>query len=777
MREIYIDVANGSDNTIKVTQGDNLTETYKLILMRNKIRINLTDRKVKFAFLKENSNHGDIIENLDITNAIEGEIDFPITNRITKIDGLYSCGIAIYNSTGYLEYTGTFSLYVRENIFEKVSGELLENSTYKELISLLDKATGLNKELDPLVTNGTILKTSLENDIIQASNLKNDLETNTNRATTINDTLVKNTATAVEKNTTLNNSLSEAKKYINGLDGSQNIPQIRMDITELQNGLKNNQMLDYEGTNLTCENTLDGRIENIVLEGRTYQNLFDTKNIIGDWKFPCKISANGNSYHKQYLAPLTKPNTEYTIIVKVSDNTINHQFTLTGWNSTANPAVITKNDGVGIFKRKITTRTDSFSTSWDMELWRENIEGFITIDWLVILEGDWTNKEIPSYFEGIKSVGEKEGKISILSRNANLFVIDSSKIKNLNREGDITITDEEIYCNIGNSWNAGFTYETDALKPNTSYTLTRLVSDKFNANNFFRVEYYYKGILVDNIENTGVSGVATVFTTSTKRFDKAVLNFKNNGLNVTEGIYKPMLVETQHADINYCKAKKDKREFILEDGLKGLPNDVCDTIENREDGTYLVERVKKIVFDGSDDENFNICANTSDIFVVQIDSNAKNDSLTYISNYNVKHEFRWDIKEWETRDYVGVNFSNTPGKLTILFPKEKYTTLTDISSFKAWLQNNPFELYYELAEPVLTKISDTKLSLDTYNAITYVFSNNAISPNIKLKIASNLGSIIQQNARSINDIYKLIDEILIPQITTNTADIATLKLK
>ncbi|NFH85090.1 hypothetical protein FDA28_17400, partial [Clostridium botulinum] len=40
----------------------------------------------------------------------------------------------------------------------------------------------------------------------------------------------------------------------------------------------------------------------------------------------------------------------------------------------------------------------------------------------MILEGDWTNKEIPQYFEGIKSVGEAEGnKISILTCGGNLF--------------------------------------------------------------------------------------------------------------------------------------------------------------------------------------------------------------------------------------------------------------------------------------------------------------------------------------------------------------------
>lgn len=764
MKEIYIDVENGSNNTIKVTQGDNLTETYTLILMKNRIRINLTDRKVKFAFVKSNSNHGDIFDEINISNPIEGEVELPITNKITKSNGSYSCGLAIYNSSGYLEHTGTFNLYVKENLFEKVSGKLLENSVYTELMSLLDKVTDINNNLTVNINeakktndNATNLKNALENDINRADTLKNDLETGINKANPVNDSLIKNTSNAVEKNTTLNNSLNEAKKYISGLDGSQNIPQIRMDVTELQNGLKTNQELEYEGTNLKCENTFDGRIEDIVLEGRTYQNLFDTKNIIGDWKFPCKISANGNSYHKQYLTPLAKPNTEYTIIVKVSENTINQQFTLTGWNSTSNPAVITKNDGIGIFKRKITTKTNDFSTSWDMELWKENTEGFITIDWLVILEGDWINKEIPSYFEGIKSVGEKEEKIILSSNNKNLF--DTSK---MTFDGEWYSTDV-VNTTLENPTKV-------KLKPNTKYTFS---AKKIST----RSSWVAMDLMVDGVGsilgNNGNNDFNYTFITPNGT-DIYFMIRKNTPDDVVM-LKDIQLEEGEKTDFeNY---KVNKREFKIDGGLKSLPNGAYDTLENRKDGTYLVERVKKIVFDGSDDESFGIAQNNAEIFIVQISSDGKTDSLTTISNHYMKHEFRWNVAEWSSRDYIGVNFSNTPGKLTLLFPKEKCPTLTDMSSFKTWLKNNPIILYYELQSPVETKISDSKLSLDTYNALTYVFSNNDISPNIKVKIASNLGSIIQQNAKSINDIYRLIDELIIPQVTQNTLNIELLKLK
>lgn len=207
MKEIFIDVLQGSNNTITVTENDNLTETYKLILMKNRIRIDLTNKKVKFVFVKSNSNNGNIFDEMNISNAIEGEVELPITNQISKENGMYSCGLAIYNNEGYLEHTGVFNLYVKENLFEKVSNELIEHNTYKKLISLLDKASDINNKL---ITN-----TGEANKVNNTSiNLRNALEGEVNRANQVNDTLSKTKNDAVDKNTTLNNSLEEAKKLL-----------------------------------------------------------------------------------------------------------------------------------------------------------------------------------------------------------------------------------------------------------------------------------------------------------------------------------------------------------------------------------------------------------------------------------------------------------------------------------------------------------------------------------------------------------------------------------
>lgn len=74
---------------------------------------------------------------------------------------------------------------------------------------------------------------------------------------------------AVSKNTELQASLEKTKEFINGLDGSQNIPQLRLDVTELQNGLKSNQALEYQGSSISADNTLEGRTEGMKIKGKT----------------------------------------------------------------------------------------------------------------------------------------------------------------------------------------------------------------------------------------------------------------------------------------------------------------------------------------------------------------------------------------------------------------------------------------------------------------------------------------------------------------------------
>ena len=67
--------------------------------------------------------------------------------------------------------------------------------------------------------------------------------------------------------------------------------------------------------------------------------------------------------------------------------------------------------------------------------------------------------------------------------------------------------------------------------------------------------------------------------------------------------------------------------------------------------------------------------------------------------------------------------------------------------------------------------------LETFADITYIASDNAVKPTLSFKVSSNLAGTVQQNAKSVNELYKLIDGVIIPQLMNNATDIQLLKLK
>lgn len=133
MKEIIVNVDNYNENSIKTIEGDNLSEVYKIYICKNKRRVNLTNKIAVMAYVDEYSSKRSNILNLNITNAAEGEIELPITNVISRENGVYACEIAIYGENNFLEQTAPFSLIVENNIFSKISNAAINSSDFNIL--------------------------------------------------------------------------------------------------------------------------------------------------------------------------------------------------------------------------------------------------------------------------------------------------------------------------------------------------------------------------------------------------------------------------------------------------------------------------------------------------------------------------------------------------------------------------------------------------------------------------------------------------------------------
>ena len=177
---------------------------------------------------------------------------------------------------------------INSKILENTANADSLNKNLESNIDLAKQAKETIKDLNSKNTEatekiGTLTSlnskaTELSNNINESLSVKDSLIKNTESAKIINNELIATNNDAKVKKTDLDNSLEEAKKYISGLDGSKNPVQMQLDIDTLKNGLKSNQALAYQGSNISAENTLEGRTEGMKIKGKTCFNYISKGN-------------------------------------------------------------------------------------------------------------------------------------------------------------------------------------------------------------------------------------------------------------------------------------------------------------------------------------------------------------------------------------------------------------------------------------------------------------------------------------------------------------------
>ncbi|EHR1329381.1 BppU family phage baseplate upper protein, partial [Clostridium perfringens] len=435
MKEICINIDEYNRDSINTIQGNNNAEVYKIYVLFNKRRIDLTGKTVKMAYLRTGTVEGDVI-NLNVTNATEGEITLQITNAISKRDGVYSCQLAIYGADGFLEHTATFGLTVEANIFTKIAEGIADNKDLTYIENILEQSKTVSSELKTNIPVANNLNSSLENNISNASNINSTLADTTEQS--------KVAATeAIQKKSELESSIVKAQEFIDGLDGSQDIPGIRMELTELQNGLKSNQALAYTGSSIAAENTLEGRTEDMIVKGKLLHNLFPTKinslelinTTVNDNIFTTAPSPGTWSNVFDFNNVLYKPATTYTVIVDILENTLIKTQGVEDFKCTmrlgevSSETVLEESTNFSVLNKtgrinfKITTKSDfsKITNNKGIRLYLDNGFSGGSIKYtIMVLEGDFTNIQI-NYFDNIKSFGEKEGEIIFASYGKNIL--------------------------------------------------------------------------------------------------------------------------------------------------------------------------------------------------------------------------------------------------------------------------------------------------------------------------------------------------------------------
>lgn len=537
----------------------------------------------------------------------------------------------------------------------------------EQMNNVINKVNKVNTEATSNIGQLTDLNNKaqeLSNNINQALPLNSELVRNTESAKVTNTNLAATNQEATTKNTELQASLEKTKEFINGLDGSQNIPQIRMDVTELQNGLKSNQALAYTGSSISADNTLEGRTEGMKIKGKT------------------------------------------------------------------------------MYKKKDGTYTDT---------WEEGVT--------------------------LESFGEAEGnKISILSNGKNLVdlknVLDNEKINYTILEGAYFFTTNVKLFNKG------------VFKSKSSNQLALSCKIKLGTCTNVRFDIVYEdgtfkssNFATSNSEFMELSIVSDV----TKKVDYIRMNWSSTGtiflkdLQIEEGNSKPL----------YQSYKSDKKDILIKEPLRSLPIGVLDILEENNGQVKINRNVKQFTITDAFNDIKALPSNEKFITfqILLSDMLADNNySNLDVARNSICSNFKWIKRAWDltdvnSKDLEGYSVSNINGSFYIKILKSKLTT-PDVNGFKAWLKANPTTIVYQLATPTVEIVENcVDIDLDTYQEKTYFNILNSLPGTLDFKVPSNIASIVQNTAREVNNIWDVINNLLVPSLIDINKNVAMATIK
>lgn len=441
----------------------------------------------------------------------------------------------------------------------------------------------------------------------------------------------------------------------------------------------NGKYTTFEGTEIVAENCLKARVKDLVVEGKTYQNLFNAE--LNQGHVNSSLTAQQNL--RVNSDGFTLNSTTYTIYAPSGYEVLvyqNYGFSGDKYIAWANKIVW----------------TNSSSTNNIRIMVRKPDNSEITVDEVIgkviLLEGDYTNTDLPDSIDGIESVAERE--------NINL-------LKNVEwYDGFINLNTGEV--------------ETLTSYPNAKYSeLIEINSNQLYKTNIteningLRIRLYKAD--GSFIRNSGtLYSFNRLYQSGINYFSKIrllVLNAEQYPLPIT-----PYVIANDE-NINYpyplkLKVNEEINPINLPIPLRSLPNGVADTIE----GDKLVQRVGKVVLNGS--ENWTE-SSSYNIIQITLVCNHKPQQNVFISNI---------FNSVGNHDKEGVSFGNS---LNLWINKDRLTS-PDIRGAKQWLSENPVTIYYELATPIIHDLTVPQLS--TAKGTNIITTSNNIKPKISMKV-------------------------------------------
>lgn len=505
--------------------------------------------------------------------------------------------------------------------------------------------------------------------------------------------------------------------------------------------------IDVEGTFVTTTEGVDNGLVDIMCEGNTLINLI--KIDTSEYKTIGHASSNTLALGD---ASLFRNGIQYTIICEFSDIVGNARVCF-NFNSGGSAPDIYVKPTQGLVKHTFTMPTEpTIKTNAQVRAYYFDQENSCKIKNLIIFEGDWTNKEIPSYFVGMKSVGQDDvngHKIEILSQTQNL-VDDFSKYKKINSSVTFTKINNHSFSVEGNgehTWqqvNFNIPFIQNA-KAGDTFTLfaeeITLLNQDISSDIGIQMRNTTLNMSISNSwqvnANKPIRNGLIKFTIPNNYNGTDILDLRvhvNHGVALANKVtIKNLMIAKGHVDISSFKPYGlNKKEILMNEPLRAIDN-VKDRIV-KIDGKYFIERnTKQIIIDNNTPlQNSTIEGQeTCKKFMIGLEVFSDRYVCNAFDSFAICDTLPTLIQSERTKD---VEFVSPDGWNTNMFFSIKRSKLQGdtVADIKTYLQQNPMKLVYRLATPIYEPL-EVEPTLSTYNDITHISNNSIIPCNMKIK--------------------------------------------
>lgn len=506
----------------------------------------------------------------------------------------------------------------------------------------------------------------------------------------------------------------------------------------------------------TVEATTHGYFEDVRLEGKTLVNL-------------ATQPTNNGSINHQYATISTvtniKPSTVYTYIIRNNGREtlklyLNHNggFDWFDLDVEANSTVI------GKAKTLPTIDGDIWLSLKKAETVEQNLQ-------VVLLEGDHTQNP-PSYFEGLKSVGQsattsedRVDEIVVESVNENLFDMSSKYEDAMILEDGSKIDTQD--------WRL---HNLIKVKPNGTYYLC---DDGLNFYQFIVVLYDGNKNFIGRIGRQGDD--SRVYTMPSNAF-YCRINYSVS-VNGTPIVRNNIMLNNGTTPKPYTPHKSDKKRLLYyNEETQAWEKPILrewDSIEKHADGKYYYhQRSGEVVLNGN--KTFNVSVTESDYVRCHASLNHLGMS-TPIKNTSILCD-RFNKESYsylESRVCEGIGIKADGVDLGINILKSKLST-QDVQGFKQWLQANNATVVYQLAQEKVYEC--TNIDLITYaNETNFIVESGVLSPKTTLKVHSNISNVVSLLQKKVSLLESNMTKYMITQnrlqlSSTHSADSVTFKV-